>query len=293
MDNKIDILKKIDTGIVFNIKIKDILELKNQSQHYNAYINDFALILDNIKDKNKELILDSDINLKFGDNTQNYEELYFSKACKIGDNNCILLPLNITRHYANLNKILIYDNIKFINKKPKIFWRGATTNYKYDLHKNISILDNPRLFFVKNYYDNNIFDIGFNKLCQSVDKYDYIHNYIKDTKTIYEMLEYKYLLSLEGNDVATNLKWILCSNSICFMPKPTKITYFREDLLIPDVNYIEIDETNIIEKYEFCENNPDFCEKIIENNKNLMSEFLKKNLYEEGAKILEDVLLNE
>ena len=31
----------------------------------------------------------------------------------------------------------------------------------------------------------------------------------------------RYALSLEGNDVATNLKWLLASNSVVVMPSPT------------------------------------------------------------------------
>ena len=39
-----------------------------------------------------------------------------------------------------------------------------------------------------------------------------------------EMLKYKYLVSMEGVDVGTNLKWILNSNSVCFKVKETEIS---------------------------------------------------------------------
>ena len=45
---------------------------------------------------------------------------------------------------------------------------------------------------------------------------------------------------MEGNDVASNLKWVMSSNSIAVMPKPKYETWFMEGLLIPDQHYILI-----------------------------------------------------
>lgn len=290
VDSINNILKSMDNGEIFYIKISDIYLLKNKSKYYNMYISDFINIINNLPAENKTKILNSSIYLKFGDDTNSYNSIYFSKASKLNDTNCVLLPLNINRHYGNIKHIINNDMVDFNFKKPVIFWRGATTNYGYNLYDNIKLIDNPRLYIIKKYYNNPLFDIGFTKLCQGVNNYDYINKYIKDNVSIDKMLEYKYLLSLEGNDVATNLKWILSSNSICFMPKPTKITYFREDLLKPDVNYVEITEDNIESKYEYCENNINYCLNIIKNNKELMNKFINQDLYKEGAKLLEITL---
>ena len=37
------------------------------------------------------------------------------------------------------------------------------------------------------------------------------------------LLQYKYLLSLEGNDVATGLKWMMLSDSVVFMPVRSEV----------------------------------------------------------------------
>ena len=58
--------------------------------------------------------------------------------------------------------------------------------------------------------------------------------------SIPEQLAFRYVLSLEGNDVASNLKWILSSNSIALMPRPRYETWFQEGLLRPGVHYAEI-----------------------------------------------------
>jgi hypothetical protein len=47
-----------------------------------------------------------------------------------------------------------------------------------------------------------------------------------------ELLQYKYLLSLEGNDVLTRLKWMLASNSVVFMPPPTALPFTMESKLL-------------------------------------------------------------
>jgi len=38
--------------------------------------------------------------------------------------------------------------------------------------------------------------------------------------SIAEQLKYKYIISLEGNDVGSSLKWVLLSQSVAFMKKP-------------------------------------------------------------------------
>ncbi len=58
--------------------------------------------------------------------------------------------------------------------------------------------------------------------------------------SIDEQLKFRYILSLEGNDVASNLKWILSSGSIALMPRPKYETWFQEGLLRPWVHYAEI-----------------------------------------------------
>ena len=50
------------------------------------------------------------------------------------------------------------------------------------------------------------------------------------------------ILKKEGVDVATNLKWVMSSNSIAVMPRPKIESWFMENKLIPEKHYIEIKE---------------------------------------------------
>ena len=97
--------------------------------------------------------------------------------------------------------------------------------------------------------------------------------------SIKDQLQYKFLLSIEGNDVASNLKWCMYSNSCVIMPRPTCVTWFMEDYLKPYVHYVPIKEdlSDLEEKYIWCMNNLDFCYRIAQNGKEYVKTFLDFN----------------
>ena len=83
--------------------------------------------------------------------------------------------------------------------------------------------------------------------------------------SIAEQLRFRYVLAIEGNDVASNLKWILSSNSLAVMPRPQYETWFQEGLLEPGVHYVEIrpDYEDLPEKLAWYDAHPDEAEKIL------------------------------
>ena len=56
-----------------------------------------------------------------------------------------------------------------------------------------------------------------------------------------ELLRYKVIVMLEGNDVSSGLRWALRSNSVVMMPPPTFTSWAMEELLQPWVHYIPLD----------------------------------------------------
>lgn len=56
-----------------------------------------------------------------------------------------------------------------------------------------------------------------------------------------ELLRYKVVIMLEGNDVSSGLRWALRSNSVVMMPPPTFTSWTMEELLQPWVHYIPLD----------------------------------------------------
>ena len=77
-------------------------------------------------------------------------------------------------------------------------------------------------------------------------------------------LKYKYILMLEGNDIATGLKWQLASNSVVFMARPTTVSFLMEDLLVPFVHYIPLkdDFSNLIDMVHWARKNDQKCKWI-------------------------------
>lgn len=85
--------------------------------------------------------------------------------------------------------------------------------------------------------------------------------------SIRDQLRHKFVMTLQGNDVATNLKWVMSSNSIAVMPRPTIESWFMEGKLLPDVHYIEIkpDYSDLFDRLEYFLSRPAEAQEIIEN----------------------------
>ena len=94
-------------------------------------------------------------------------------------------------------------------------------------------------------------------------------------KTIREHLDYKFIMALEGNDVASNLKWVMSSNSIAVMTRPTCETWFMEGKLIPDYHYIAIkdDLSDLEEKLTYYINHPVEAEQIVKHAHEYVAQF--------------------
>lgn len=178
-----------------------------------------------------------------GDNIDRLNNPSFVKSRQIdGSPNEILLKLNAVRHFN-----FIKDDISFEKKQDKLFGR-------------MSIYQSHRKAFFQMHYNNPICDIGDVAKNSKSD-------WMKDKVSISDHLKYKYILALEGNDVATNLKWIMSSNSIAVMPKPRYETWFMEGRLIPDHHYICIkdDYSDLNERLDYYNTNINEAKSIVEN----------------------------
>ena len=187
--------------------------------------------------------------VKFGDVIDHFDQPTFTKSRPILErkNNNILLPLDSIRHFKFFN-----DSTNYFSKKDNAVWRGAA----YFEHRkrflaactNISHLDVADTSKREN--DPNLLKPS---------------NYL----TISEQLQSKFIFAIEGYDVASNLKWIMGSNSIPIMPKPKFESWFCESTLIPGEHYIEIasDFSNIEQIIDDYLSKPKLCKEISENGK--------------------------
>ena len=96
-----------------------------------------------------------------------------------------------------------------------------------------------------------------------------------DHMSLYNHLAYRYIITIEGNDVASNLKWVMSSNSVAVMPRPSFETWFMEGLLIPNYHYIEIaaDYHDLIEKVRYYESHPEEAKAIIDHAHEWVKQF--------------------
>ena len=205
---------------------------------------------------------------KFGDDTEIKPNPTLIKARSLaqGNANSILFKLNKYRHFR-----WVEDNVQYANKKDISVWRGGA--YK-----------NLRRNFVEKLWDHSSCDIGqTNKPKEDVP-------WQKGFLSIEQQLQNKFIFCPEGNDVATNLKWVMSSNSLCFMLKPTCETWFMEGTLEAGKHYVEIaeDYANLEEVIKYYSTNTEAAEKIIREANHYTMQF-RNELFEDllCLKILE------
>jgi hypothetical protein len=161
-----------------------------------------------------------------------------------GDNaNSVLLNLDKVRHFTFLR-----DTIPFAAKDDRAIFRGH-------------IIDKPhRIRFMECYYGHPRVSAGIISPTPQFPT-----EWVEKPITLWDHLTYKYILAIEGNDVASNLKWIMSSNSLAVMPRPTYETWFMEGTLQPGVHYVEIapDYSNLIDKMDYYTAHPTEAEAII------------------------------
>ncbi|MCC9018379.1 MULTISPECIES: glycosyl transferase family 90 [Flavobacterium] len=200
------------------------------------------------------------IRFVFGDVDFVPKEHAIVKSRPIGNDNGkgILLNLDRQRHFK-----FIKNDIAYAQKNDILIGR-------------LSIRKQHRIEFFKKHFNNPNVDIGH------VKKNGENAQWFKDRLSYKEHLNYKYILSLEGYDVATNLKWIMSSNSIAVSPKLKFETWFMEGKLRGGEHYIEIadDYSDLDEKLDFYLNNPKEALEIIHNANEYVKKFRNKYMEE-------------
>ena len=180
----------------------------------------------------------------------------FVKCRPIAENheNSAILKLNQVRHFRKIK-----DAYKYEEKLDKLVWRGSVHQRTW------------RSEFVKKLFNNSRCDVGALSGTAGIAGSQFEKRFL----SINEQLRNKFIFSIEGADVATNLKWIAQSNSLCFMKKPRHESWFMENSLVPGFHYVLVDESldDINDKIKFYQDNPDKAEAIISNLQKFYSQF--------------------
>lgn len=171
--------------------------------------------------------------------------------------NEVIINQDKVRHF-----IFIHDPYTWDEKKSMILFRGACHGKPM------------REMFLRTYINNPLFDIRDTAL----DSENPPEWQQKKGMQIYDHLKYRYIMSLEGADVASNLKWVMSSNSVAVMPRPTCETWYMEGKLIPDYHYIEVaaDLHDITEKVLYYDAHPEKVKTIVEHAHEWVKQFKDK-----------------
>jgi len=201
----------------------------------------------------------------------------------------ILLKLNTNRHFAPIHNLKVVD-IPFEKKKNSLVWRGVTTGYGFDSDQKPHPTSRQNLVERYCFHPNKNIDIGYSGLTQAAKlKKSYYGQFLKNQMSMRQLLEYKYILSVEGNDVASNLKWLLASNSVVFMPKPYIESWILESHLKPYYHYIPVanDFSDLQVQLQWCNEHQKECKQIVKNANEYMKMFLDE---ENEKKIISSIL---
>ena len=190
-----------------------------------------------------------------------------------GDNaHSVLFKLDKIRHFLFLN-----DKNKFEKKKNMLVWRCKTECPRSHT------LQEHRIRFFAQYFDHPMCNIGQVNNGQT-------SQFIRPRLTLEEHLKYKFILCVEGWDVASNLKWVMSSNSLAVMPQPKYESWFMEARLVPNVHYVLIkdDYSDLEERLNYYIKNTDEALAIIENAHRYVAPFKNKKREEQIALLVLD-----
>jgi Glycosyl transferase family 90 len=204
----------------------------------------------------------------------------------------IVWKLKTNRHYGRIYRVVAADTLKWEEKKDKAIFRGALTGtymngvrqvdaLSYSVDERCRLLQ--RCWFT---YKHGLSPLIDSKLTEPYFENRKIPRFLNvsngtisteidtwgDRMIMDELLQYKALILLEGNDISSGLKWALFSKSIVMMPEPTLTSWAMEEKLLPWVHYVPINvyqegngtaRTDAEEKMQWIMNNEEKARQIV------------------------------
>lgn len=203
----------------------------------------------------------------------------------------------------------IVETLRFQDKKPMIYWRGAFSGGRWlnPFHRStpgkptdITAVEeaaawNSRARAVVFGAANREFcdmRFGMNRRKLKLEPGEARRNkYLGRQVKPDVMLEHRYLLCPAGHDVATQTYWILNTNSLA-LKEETEYEVLPDYFLKPWVHYVPIAPglTDLREKFEYLEANPALCEAIIERAHAAYARIVQPAIWEEAENIVLDRL---
>lgn len=223
---------------------------------------------ENIPKANQNSKLESEINSRLFLNSEKEYPVFHSKKIIFAQSAMKYIPNIIPiidRHYlfCNLYKTYrsIHRGIPFSQKQNKIILGCRKMNgSKFNFVERRDIEINQRSYF-------------YSDLCDKTNVIYQEDGWITEA----EMVNYKYILNIDGNACTWDATaWKLNSGSVIFKVDAPWIQWFYPEYLAY-THYIPIkdDMSDLQEKYKWCENHQEECEKIVVNCKKLFQKIYR------------------
>ena len=179
----------------------------------------------------------------------------------------IVWKLASHRHYSQLPSVSKYDTPWPLKKDMAIF-RGQLTGALESFDKKKSAQDNcdnmVRCQLVQQHSNSSLVDAKLTTTRKRLPEVLGGVKLVSPKVSIKFQMEYKGLIMLEGNDVASGLKWALLSQSVVLMPKPKHTSWAMEERLEPWVHYVPLNDkaTDVEEKVQWIIENDEKAQRI-------------------------------
>jgi hypothetical protein len=172
------------------------------------------------------------------------------------------------RHFGNLESIYRED-VPWELKSDMAVFRGQLTGSRNDgfnkhLEPAVNCMKLRRCRLVYTHANSTLIHARLtstrNRLPDSINGVQLVAPAV----TVRRLLSFKGVIMLEGNDVASGLKWALLSQSVVLMPTPKHTSWAMEELLQPWVHYIPVNDnaTDVEEKMQWVVDNDETARHI-------------------------------
>lgn len=201
----------------------------------------------------------------------------------------VLLPLNWRRHFQPLVRARQLEQgmaLPFASRKSTAVWRGASTG------KSCDPATNPRLQLMLRWGGarSPFIDVGFSVLaqCFGPDKWYRQPRHAQRQRSkqrldppwgsnvskllraktsnmdMRDLMQFRYIVVVEGNDVASSLPWVLHTDSVPLMAPPTIEAWLLHGDLVPWQHYVPLrhDFADLEERVRWLEGHQVEAERI-------------------------------
>lgn len=168
--------------------------------------------------------------------------------------NVLLLPTDDT----TFEKGLVFDHVlpDWNTRKSQVVWRGASSGCEWP---------SLRLKTIRELHGQPFADVCFVTGGWPENDNQIPNHLFGDRLTIDEQLQYKYMLSIDGNGAASNIEWIFASGCVPIFVIGDGVDFWFRYLLQDGVNCILASPTDIVERVQWLVDHDEEAEHLAQN----------------------------